>query len=207
MKKALTITYEVDTGLYVNITNKCSNRCTFCIRNNGEGAYGSESLWLIREPSEDEILESIFSRDLSRYTELVFCGYGEPSYRLECAVSVAKKVKEKYPSLPVRINTNGQSDLILGVDTAPMYSVFDAVSISLNTPDADKYCKICLPVYGEMAFHSLLEFARNVKEYVGCVMLSVVRETLTKTELQKCMEIADECGVTLKVRTYIGAED
>ena len=114
MKKSMCITYIVDGKLYVNVTNRCSNRCDFCIRNNGDGAYGSDSLWLEREPTREEILDSIFSRDLTAFPELVFCGYGEPSYRLEDAAFVAREVKQKYPHLKVRVNTNGHSDLILG---------------------------------------------------------------------------------------------
>ena len=94
MKKSMCITYVVDGSLYVNMTNKCSNRCEFCIRNNGDGAYGSDSLWLEREPTLDEVMSSVLSRDLSAYPELIFCGYGEPTYRLEDAVVVAKVVKE-----------------------------------------------------------------------------------------------------------------
>ncbi|MBO5101320.1 MAG: radical SAM protein, partial [Clostridia bacterium] len=101
------ITYEVDGALYVNMTNRCSNRCSFCIRNNGDGAYGSDSLWLECEPTLSEICESVLSHDLTKYSELVFCGYGEPSYRLDDAVKVTSLVKEKYPNTKVRINTNG----------------------------------------------------------------------------------------------------
>ena len=57
MKKDMTVTYIVDGALYINVTNRCTNNCEFCIRKNGDGAYGSDSLWLIREPSEEEILE------------------------------------------------------------------------------------------------------------------------------------------------------
>ena len=77
------ITYTVEGVTYVNVTNRSSSRCDFCIRNNGDGAYGSDSLWLEREPTFDEILESVFSLYLSYAKELVFCGYGEPSYRLD----------------------------------------------------------------------------------------------------------------------------
>ena len=92
MKKGMTITYEVDGGLYINITNRCSNRCEFCIRNNGDGAYGSDSLWLVREPTLEEISESVFSRELTKYKEVVFCGYGEPTYRLADAAAAGAVV-------------------------------------------------------------------------------------------------------------------
>ena len=206
MTKSMTVTYEVDTGLYVNVTNKCTNRCEFCIRNNGDGAYGSDSLWLEREPSAKEILDSILSRDLSKYSEIVFCGYGEPTMRLAVCRSVALEVKKLYPDMRIRINTNGHSDLILGMDTAWMYEgAFDTVSISLNTPTREGYTRLCHPAFGASAFDALLTLATNLTKKVPEVMLSVVRETLTEDELAECRRLADSAGVYLKVRTYIGA--
>lgn len=208
MTRSMTITYEVDTGLYINVTNRCTNNCEFCIRHNGDGAYGSDSLWLSREPSEEEIMASVFARDLSKYTEVVFCGYGEPSERLEVCRRVALAIKDRCPDMKIRINTNGHSDLILGKNSAPIYeNAFDTVSISLNTPSPEKYEAICHPVYGKTAFFALLSFAKNVKKYVHSVLLSVVRETLTDEELAECQKIAEALGVALKVRAYIGPED
>jgi TatD family-associated radical SAM protein len=205
MKKAMTITYEVDSGLYVNVTNRCSNSCDFCIRKNDDGAYGSDSLWLQREPTVTEICESILSRDLSKYGELVFCGYGEPSVRLYDICEVARAVRVEYPEIKIRINTNGHSDLIHGKNTAPDYAgVFDTVSVSLNTPNAEKYVEICHPVYQKQAFYAMLEFTKNVKNYVQNTVFSVVRQFISEAELSECQRIADECGVYLKVREYIG---
>ena len=206
--KAMTITYEVDSGLYINVTNRCTNRCEFCIRNNGDGAYGSDSLWLEREPTVDEVLTDVFSRDLTKYSELVFCGYGEPTMRLNDIREIALCIKNRYPSIKIRVNTNGHSDLIAGTDTAPLYKdAFDSVSISLNTPDAVKYVEICHPVYQKTAFEALLTFAKNVNKYVQKTYLSVVRQTLSEEELEKCYKIADDLGITLKVRDYISKDD
>ena len=207
MKKSMCITYIVEGKLYVNITNRCSNRCEFCIRNNGDGAYGSDSLWLEREPSREEILDSIFSHDLTAFPELVFCGYGEPTYRLDDAVYVAKMVKERHPKMKIRINTNGQSDLILGRRTAPDFEgAFDVVSISLNTPSAERYQQICHSVYGEKSFVALLCFAEDVKHYVPTVLLSAVKEILNFEEIEACKEICHRLGVTLRLRDYIPPE-
>lgn len=207
MKKSMCITYIVEDKLYVNVTNKCSNRCEFCIRNNGDGAYGSDSLWLEREPTRDEILDSIFSRDLTVFPELVFCGYGEPTYRLDDIICVAKAVKERYSEMKIRINTNGHSDLIQGRNTAPDYQgVIDIVSISLNTPSADRYQQICHSIYGEESFEALLRFASEVKHYVPTVLLSAVKETLTPDEIEQCRMICSDLGVTLRLRDYIPPE-
>ena len=207
MRKSMCITYIVENNLYVNITNKCSNRCEFCIRNNGDGAYGSDPLWLEREPSREEILTSVLSHNLKEFSELVFCGYGEPTYRLDDAVWVAKAVKREHPETRIRINTNGQSDLILGRNTAPDYEgAFDIVSISLNTPTAEKYQQICHSIYGEAAFDALLTFAGRVKDFVPTVQLSAVKETLTPEEIALCESISSELGVYLRLRDYIPPE-
>lgn len=204
MKKSMCITYIVEDKLYVNITNRCSNRCDFCIRNNGDGAYGSDSLWLEREPTVDEIISSILTHNLDEFPELVFCGYGEPTYRLYDMISVIKKVREVYPKIKVRLNTNGHSDLIHEKNTAPDYEgVFDIVSISLNTPNAEKYQQICHSVYGAKSFDSMLNFAKNVNNYVQKVQFSVVKETLSADELEECKRISEKAGVTLRVRDYI----
>ena len=207
MKKSMCITYIVEDKLYVNITNRCSNRCDFCIRNNGDGAYGSDSLWLQREPTREEILSSVRSHDLSVFPELVFCGYGEPTYRLDDAIFVAKEIKSEYRDLKIRINTNGQSDLINGRDTSSEYEgAFDIVSISLNTPNAGKYHQICHSVYGEKAFDAMLKFANNVKRFVPAVQLSAVKETLNFEEIELCKQICKDIGVTLRLRDYIPPE-
>ncbi len=202
--RAMTVTYEVDGGLYINVTNRCTNSCEFCIRKNGDGAYGSESLWLLREPDAEEITAEVMKRDIPSYREVVFCGYGEPTFRLDAVIAVAEAIKCAYPNTYIRINTNGHSDLINGRETAPLFEgVFDCVSISLNTPSVEKYVALCHPVYKEKAYFAMLDFAKSVRKYVGTVRLSVVRETLSTEELCRCQRIAEECGVELLVRTYI----
>ena len=204
MKKSMCITYTVGNSLYVNVTNRCSNRCDFCIRNNGDGAYGSDSLWLEREPTEKEISDAILSHELGGFDELVFCGYGEPSYRLPELREICLAVRKRYPTVRIRINTNGQSDLILGGDTAPLYEgAFDTVSISLNSPTPSGYDKICHSLYGENAFSSILTFAKRVKELVPEVVFSVVDEFLTPEEISECRRISASCGIPLRIREYI----
>ena len=206
MKKGMTFTYEVDSGIYINLTNKCTNRCEFCIRNNGDSAYGSDPLWLEREPTAEEVIESLFSRDISKYSEIVFCGYGEPTCRLDFLLTVARAIKEKDKNIKIRLNTNGQSNLINGMPTEHLFSsLVDTVSISLNTPNEARYVEMCHPVYKEKAFSALLDFARNVKNYVQKTTLSVVRQSLSEQELIECRRIADSLGVTLRVRDYISA--
>ena len=204
--KSMTVTYEVDESLYVNMTNRCTNNCDFCIRKNGDGAYGSDPLWLEHEPSLAETEASLFSRDLSKYREIVFCGYGEPSYRLADITLIIKKMRLRYPGIKTRINTNGQSDLIYGTDTAPYFDIFDTVSISLNAPNADDYAKLCHPIYGKEAFGAILKFASEVKKYSPSVVFSVVDTFMTEEEIAECRKIADAAGIHLRIRAYIPSD-
>ncbi len=200
----MTITYKVGSGLYVNITNRCTNSCDFCIRQNGECAYGSDPLWLEREPTIAEITEDIEKNFSCEYSELVFCGYGEPTCRLYDMLEVCKSIKEKLPNIKIRLNTNGQSDLIWNTDTAPLYKgCFDAISISLNSASAYKYQAVCHSVYGEDAYTAMLKFAAEVKKYVPEVAFSVVRGFLSEEDIEACRSIAKKAGVHLRVREYI----
>lgn len=201
----MTITYEVGSGLYVNTTNRCSNACEFCVRSTVEAFYGN--LWLKREPTADEICDSIFSHDLTKYTELVFCGYGEPTERIDDILEVASRVKSR-TDLPIRINTNGQGSMIAGYDITPkMEGLIDVLSISLNTADAESYQAICHSRFGSAAYEGLLDFAKSATKYVPKVLLSVVDTTISPEEIEKCRAIAASCGVALRVREFIGSED
>ena len=130
MKKMMTISYEVGDKLYMNITNKCPCNCTFCIRNNADGAYGSDSLWLEHDPDIDEIKAEIDKRDIEKYNEIIYCGYGEPTSRLNELIASAKYLKSIENCPPLRLNTNGLSDLINERETAnEIGELFDVVSV------------------------------------------------------------------------------
>lgn len=202
--KANTYAYRVGNGIYINLTNRCTNACKFCIRNNDDGAYGSDSLWLEKEPTAAEAFDAVKALYFPACKEFVFCGYGEPMMRLDVLLEVAKLLKEQF-RLPIRINTNGQAELICGEDVTPrLAGLIDCVSISLNTPDAKEYVSLCKPVYGKKAFDALLSFASACKAYVADVQMSVVGDFLNKYQLVMCRAIADRCGVKLRVRDYIG---
>ena len=118
----MTITYQVKNAVYVNLTNRCPCNCTFCLRHNGPGVFGSGPLWLEREPTLEETIESLGQWDFTRFREVVFCGYGEPTERLDVLLAVAAHLKEQDPTLRIRVNTNGLSDLIHGKPTAPLFA-------------------------------------------------------------------------------------
>lgn len=198
-RKIMTITYPIDNNLYVNITNKCSNRCEFCIRNFGDSMGTSNTLWLEKEPTSEEILADILKNDLYRYKELVFCGYGEPLQRLETVVEVLKELK-KHSQISVRINTNGQADLIYDRPTAQeLKGLVDIISISLNAPDAQSYDKMCHSNFGEAAFDAILKYASDCKNYIPEVIMTVV-DVIDTHQIELCRELTEKLGVTFRVR-------
>ncbi len=204
MKKAMTILYKVHNNLYVNLTNRCPCSCTFCVRQNMDtvSSIDDRSLWLEREPELDEIFAEFDKYNLSDFEEVVFCGYGEPTERLDVLVQVARYVKERFGSR-VRVNTNGMADLIWGRDTSSDFEgVVDTVSISLNSPDPVKYQEVVRCRFGDKSFHAMLEFARNVKKHVPQVILTTVDTVLTKEEEERCAQICREIGVTYRIRPW-----
>lgn len=196
----ITMLYTVGDKLYVNLTNRCPCACTFCIRQNGDGAYGSDSLWLEREPTADEVIAEFGKYDLSKYTEVVFCGYGEPMERAEDIAFLGRYIKEKL-GLPVRLNTNGLGDKIHGRKTAALLEgAVDIVSISLNQCSSEKYNAVTRPKWDD-AFEAMLSFAADCKKYVPKVMFTVV-DVISSEDIDECRKLAESLGIELRVRAY-----
>lgn len=190
--------YELGDSLYVNVTNRCTNCCTFCIRDHsGVGGY---DLWLKQEPALEEMIQELDAVDLKQYREIVFCGYGEPLLRLDEVVALAAEMKKR-ADIPVRVNTNGHANLIFGRDVTPQLKGIDTLSISLNARDEAQYNEICQPSV-EGAYEAVKEFARLSKKHVKHVVLSVVDTIISDADIAVCQEIAAEIGVPLRVRHY-----
>ena len=194
----MVLTYNIKNSLYLNITNHCTNRCDFCIRDHGTGLYAS--LKLEREPALDEILGDVLSQNLHKYKEIVFCGYGEPAERLPELLEVAAWLKQNY-TIPVRINTNGLADLIWGRSTAPeLAGKIDCVSISLNATDAEEYLRLTRSKFGIGSFDAMLKFAKDCAQYVPHVVMTVVDQVTTPEEQEKARQICAGVGATLRIR-------
>lgn len=198
----MTITYAVKNGIYINMTNRCPCACIFCIRQNGPGVYGSDSLWLEREPSIEEVCESLAKWDLNSKEEVVFCGYGEPTERLDDLLAVAAWIKNNY-SIPIRINTNGLSDLIYGKDTAVMLKgLIDTVSISLNANSPEEYLRLTQSKFGIISWQAMIDFAKHCTAYVPHVVMTVVDQVISLEEQEEAKRICDSIGVDLRIRPY-----
>ncbi len=195
------IAYPIGDSLYLNLTNRCTNACSFCVRTTTEGGMGYD-LWIDREPTVSEMVEDIKEKGVEGYRELVLCGYGEPTERFDDMLEVVRQIKEYCP-IKVRLNTNGHADLIAGRSVAhEMEGLIDIVSISLNAPNGRKYNEICHCQYGEEGFYGMLEFAKSARRYVPEVIFSVV-DVMDKEDIESCRKIAEDIGVKFRVRELI----
>lgn len=198
----MTILYEVHNNLYVNLTNKCPCACTFCLRQTRDHMENSGVLWLEREPSVQEIIDDFANFDIDKYDEIVFCGFGEPTERIDAVVELARFIKNTY-NKPTRINTNGLGNLVNGRDITPdLEDVIDTISISLNTPNRERYYELTRSRFGIESFDAMLAFAKSAAQYVPNVILSTVSTTITEDEEKECQRICDELGVTYRIRPY-----
>ena len=198
----MTITYPVSNGIYVNITNRCPCACTFCVRNHKDNVFESDTLWLDREPTVKEICDSIDTWDLKDYSEIVFCGFGEPTERLYDLLEVAKYIKSK-SDIKIRINTNGLADLIWNDETASkLKGLIDSVSVSLNASNKEDYFDLVRPKFGIHSFDAMLKFTKDCTKYVPSVMMTVVDVVTTKEEQELCRKICESVGATFRIRPY-----
>lgn len=193
-----TIAYTLGEAIYLNVTNRCTNDCLFCIRRTKEG-LGTYDLWLKKEPELNELLEA--AGDIRRCREVVFCGYGEPLVRGDLVIKAAEAMKKQ--GAVIRINTNGQADLIHGRSIAPeLAGLVDVISISLNTADPRQYMEICQPLYGEPAYDALLKFTGECKKYIPKVILTAV--TWPGVDMDQCREVARKLNVDFRMRRLTG---
>jgi TatD DNase family protein len=164
------VSYRIRNSLYLNITNRCTNACVFCAKRDDYHVKG-HYLKLPVEPSVDEVVSEV--GDPTRYDEIVFCGFGEPLLRIEDVKAIAKALKAK--GARIRVNTDGLANLVYGRDILPELSgLVDALSVSLNAPDAETYARICPNRYGAASFPAILDFLRKAPRHVPSVVATAV---------------------------------
>ena len=197
-----TYLYTLDGNLYVNLTNKCSNGCDFCVRNERSSYYGNY-LWLRNgDPTVEKVIAAANGfGDLSRFKEVVFCGFGEPTYKVAEMVALCDFFHSK--GMKTRLNTNGQGNLINKRDIVPdLKGKIDFVNISLNASCVEKYQPICRSQYGEAGFAGMIDFAKLCcKEGVDC-RFSIV-DCIGEEEVEACKRLAESVRIPLYVRKYI----
>jgi len=191
------IAYPVGDSLYLNITNRCTNECVFCIRNKTQKFNKKYELWLEQEPTTAEIIQAI--GDPKKYQQIVFCGYGEPLMRLDTVKQVAKILKKKQAK--IRIDTNGHGNLFWGRNILPeLKGLIDILSISLDAQNEEVYQRICRPLFGQKAYAATLEFIKLSKKYIPEVEATVV--DLPSVDKKACKKIAEDLGVNFRARPY-----
>lgn len=194
------IIYTYNGKPYLNITNQCPCACEFCIRAESDGLGSAATLWHAADPTWEEIEQAMTAFDFSQANQAVFCGYGEPFCALDHLRRSAAWLKERYPGLALRVNTNGLGDLINGRETAgDLQGLVDTMSISLNAPNAARYNALVRPSFGEAAYPAMLAFAKDCKAMYPRVVFSVV-DVITPEEIEQCRKIAQDMEIPLRVR-------
>jgi cyclic pyranopterin phosphate synthase len=195
--------YWLGEKLYLNITNRCSNDCIFCLRRFREGV-GGFNLKLKSEPSAKEVtseLQEVINK--KNWAEIVFCGFGEPLERLDCILQVTKWIRNCYgkPVL-IRIDTNGHGCLLnrgREVIKELKNAGVNRISVSLNAHNQETYDQVCRPKL-ENAFKVTLDFIEKAKQDLEVEVTAV---TIPEADLLQIEKIAQKAGVKFRPRQYL----
>lgn len=194
-----TYVYDCFGNVYINLTNRCCNHCSFCIRNGRDSAYGSDPLWLKKEPTAEEVIALLKEYPLMKTAkEAVFCGFGEPTYRINAMTEIGSWLKRA--GKMVRLNTNGLGSLIQGRDiTDDVMTAADIISVSLNASTPQAYQNICASSFGKQSFDAMLSFTETLVKKGADVRMSVV-DVIGAQEIEACRKIAERVGAKFRVR-------
>lgn len=188
-------------NIYVNLTNRCPCSCTFCLRQTKK-MLESNSLWLEKEPTVQEVINEFESININLYDEIIFCGFGEPTERLDAIIEIAKYLKSINSNTKIRINTNGLGDLINKKNVAPLLNgLIDTISISLNAPNAEEFYEITKSKFGISSYDAMKKFAISCKAYIPNVVFTVV-DCIGEENIKASQKICDNLGITLRVRPF-----
>lgn len=190
------IAYRIRNSLYLNITNRCSNRCSFCAKFD-EFTVKGHNLLLDHEPGFEEVMAAIGRP--GAIDEVVFCGFGESLLRLDLLKQVATALKER--GYRIRINTDGQANLVHGRNILPeLAGLVDSISISLNAPDAATYARLCNTPFGEAGYAAVCDFLREAPRHIPEVTATAV--TVPGVDMEACRKVAKNLGVAFRIREY-----
>jgi TatD DNase family protein len=205
--KSLNLVYTLGNKIYINLTNKCSNRCVFCIRNVSEEVEG-KNLWLSSEDfgADDVIaqLQDVIAQNLG-VKEIVFCGFGEPLIKFDLFCVVSKYIKDNYKDFKIRVNTNGQANLIHKKDIIPEFSKYaDVVSVSLNGENQEVYNKVSQPIDKEHSYEEVKKFIDEcVKSGIETYATVVTGCNDAIIDVAKCEKITTSLGAKFRVREWL----
>ena len=197
-----TLVYLLDGKIYINLTNRCTNDCIFCLRKDKSDVKGQE-LWLDNENSTaKDVIEQFETFEPSK--EVIFCGYGEPMMKLDVLKEVAKYIKDKYPDTKIRINTNGHANFVYKRNVVPeLKGLVDEFSVSLNGSTKEEYDELSKPKFDE-AYEEMKKFIKACSDEDISVVASVVEGYKGRhLDLEKCEKIAKDLGAKFRVREWI----
>lgn len=205
---ANTLVYLLDNKIYINLTNRCTNNCIFCLRNDKDDVCG-QKLWLDTEDfAASDVIEQFQSvlkkAGTSFKNEAVFCGYGEPLLKLEILKETAGWIKKNYPEIKTRINTNGHANFVYKRNVAPdIAGLIDEVSVSLNAPTSDEYNELSNPKI-ENAYDEVKKFIKSCSDAGIKTVTSVVENYKGRhLDIAACEKISEDLGAKLRVREWI----
>jgi cyclic pyranopterin phosphate synthase len=194
--------YWLDDKLYLNITNKCSNRCIFCFRNFKPGV-GDFTLKLAAEPSLEQVVTELDEAMRRKpWREVVFCGFGEPTERLDLLLELAQYVKKRCKNVTLRLNTNGHGNVLnpnRDVVGELKIAGVERASVSLNAADQETYNEVCQPTF-KGAFNPVLEFIRKAKPLLDVEVTAV---TTPEIDIHKVEALAQQMGVKFRMRQCV----
>ncbi len=197
-----TLVYELYGKIYINLTNRCTNECIFCLRQDKDDVCG-QTLWLDNEDfNAQDVINQLNKFEIS--SEVVFCGYGEPLLKLDILKEVAKYIKENYKNVKVRINTNGHANFVYKRNIVPeLKGLIDEISVSLNGESAEEYDELSKPKFAG-AYEEVKKFIKACSDEGIPVVASVVEGYKGRhINLEKCEKIAADLGAKFRAREWI----
>ena len=198
------LVYLLDGKVYINLTNSCTNNCVFCIRDIKDDVVGANLFLSSENVKAEDVIAQLEKIHEKLSSEIIFCGYGEPMLKLDIIKKVAKYIKEKYPNTIIRINTNGQANLVYKRNVLPeLKGLIDKFSISLNGENEEVYNRISLPKI-EGAYTAVKDFIKEaVKEGFDTTATIVTGYKNYNVDMQKCIEITKDLGAKFRERPWI----
>lgn len=196
------LVYELEKKVYINLTNRCTNDCIFCLRNDKDDVCGQQ-LWLETEDfTANDVIEQLKKFELS--SEVIFCGYGEPLLKFEILRLVAKYIKENYPEIKIRVNTNGHANYVYKKNVVPeLVGLVDSFSVSLNGESSEEYDELSQPKF-DGAYEEVKKFIKCCSDAGIKTVASVVDGYKgRRLNIEKCRQIAQDLGAELRVREWI----
>lgn len=198
------LVYFLDGNIYINLTNLCTNDCVFCIRALKDDVVGTNLRLNDEKVDVNDVIAQLKAMEAQIDKEIIFCGYGEPLIKLEEVKQVAKYIKENYPNVKVRVNTNGQANLVHKRNIVPeLVGLIDKISVSLNAQNRELYNELSVPKF-ENAYEAVKDFIREcVKNGIDTTATIVTGYKNYCVNLDECMNITKELGANFRERPWL----